>query len=93
MKIHKKDVIYLLNGIYGSTRCNFFIYLANALCENFSVLGLYNRFDRCPQNFNVVLREHTIFLKLHAAIKGSLSAECQQYAVRPLRSYYLNQRR
>lgn len=36
---------YFLNGIHGSARRNSFIYLANTIREQFSVLSLYNRFD------------------------------------------------
>lgn len=38
-------VNYFLNGVHGSARRNSFIYLANTVREQFSVLSLYNRFD------------------------------------------------
>lgn len=38
-------VIHLLNGIDGSTRRNSLVYLADAICKYFSVLGLYDGFD------------------------------------------------
>ena len=59
-------------------------YLVQFLDEEVTVLRVHDRLDRSPKHPNFVLVKDAVLVQLHAAVKGGLTTEREENALRLL---------
>ena len=59
-------------------------YLVQFLDEEVTVLRVHDRLDRSPKHLNFVLVKDAVLVQLHAAVKGGLTTEREENALRLL---------